>query len=308
MLAPIAIFTYNRLSLFKQVIKCLKDNPLHEKSDLFIFIDGPKNEKDKYINAEIEEFSKSINGFKSIVVNNHKVNKGLAVSIINGVTELMNKFGKVIVIEDDLYLSKSFLIFMNLMLDKYENNMNVFQISGFGVKIKIPGDYEYDIYYSNRAQSWGWASWSNCWNTIDWEVKDFVELSHNSKMKKEFNKAGSDLYKMLKGYMNHKNDSWYIRFCYAQFKQHKYTIIPLRSLVMNNGFGKNSTHCDEYNRYNVDFQNKYRVIYKIPQTFLIDKRILGEAYSYVSIKARIYGKIMKILIKIAPCFCKHSLY
>jgi len=292
MLAPIVIFAFNRYHTLEKTIDSIKSNPLAKNSDLFIFVDGPKNKIDIPKVNKVHNIVKSITGFKNIEYFFSDKNKGLANSIISGSTKVLKKYGKIIVIEDDLYVSPSFLYFMNQMLDKYEKVEKVFQVSGYGVKIKNIKDYPYDAYFYIRAHCWTWGTWNDRWNTIDWNVSSFDDLTTNKKKRKEFNKGGSDLYGMLKGYMIGKNDSWYIRFTYSMFEQKKLAVMPIRSLVINNGFIKEATHCNTYNRYKVDFFNGTKRIFSIPNLIQIDPFISKQVYYYWGIPYRIYGKIM----------------
>ena len=174
---------------------------------------------------------------------------------------------------------------------------NVSKVSGFGVKINVPSGYKYDVYLNNRAHSWTWGTWKDRWDTVDWEVKDYNNLMHDKTKQKAFNKGGSDLYGMLKGFMQGKNNSWYIRFTYSMFLQNRYGVSPIKSLVINDGFRPESTHCNVYNRYKIDFLNEYKQEFSIPPKIEWDSRINKQAKKYWSIPYRIHGKIMTLLIK-----------
>ena len=65
---------------------------------------------------EVKEIVKKENRFKKIIVTINELNKGLANSIIDGVTYVINSHGKVIVLEDDLILSPFFLSYMGKFL------------------------------------------------------------------------------------------------------------------------------------------------------------------------------------------------
>ena len=296
--APVIVFGFNRPDVFSETIEALMRNSLATDTNLYIFIDGPRNDEDVSKVADVVKIARAVTGFKSVTVNVSSVNKGLADSIISGVTDIIELYGRVIVVEDDLIVASSFLTYMNQFLDKYEHDYRIFQISGFGVKIKPPKDYKYDIYMHIRAQSWTWGTWKDRWETVDWEVTDFVELSHDKKKQRAFNKGGSDLFGMLKGYMNGVNNSWYIRFNYSMFKQKKYAIVPIKSLVHNEGFRTDATHCNAYNRYKIDFQRETKITFTSPHAIKPDIRLYKQAVKYWSIKYRIYGKIMTILYKL----------
>lgn len=300
MLAPIVVFAFNRLDLLRKTISSLSANLLSESSDLYVFVDGPrtfvKGEDEKV--TCIQKYVRTISGFKSVHYFFSSVNKGLATSIIEGITYVITKYGKIIVVEDDLVLSGSFLIYMNQMLDKYEHEKKIFQITGFGLKIKKPLWYSADIYFHNRANSWGWATWDDRWRTVDWEISDYNAFITNKQRIKAFNKGGSDLVKMLREYKKGKNSSWYIRFDYAMFSQNKLAVTPIKSLVINEGFITESTHCNVYNRYKVDFEHDIIKSVKVPEKVELNLALSNKYYSYYSITARITGKIMTFKMKL----------
>ena len=301
MLAPIIVFAFNRPRALKNTIQSLLQNKEAKDSDLYIFVDGARSnkpEEGEKVKA-VQEYVKKIEGFKNIHYTFSQSNKGLAPSIIAGVTEIINQYNKVIVVEDDLYLSKSFLSYMNQMLNTFQNNKSIFQVSGFGVKIKKSLSYQADVYYNIRAQCWSWGTWKDRWDTIDWNVSDYEDLLKNKKKQRAFNKAGSDMFGMLKRYKEGVISSWYIRFCYSMFQQNKLCVCPIRSLVINDGFGDDATHCHNYNRYKTDFDLIGKEKYITPELPpKINPHIQKQVVFYWSIPYRIYGKIMTLLLKI----------
>ncbi len=298
-LAPIAVVAFNRPDALKSSLASLAQNPLSENSDLFIFIDGPRenhsNEKQKVL--QVKSIAEATTGFKSITVKASEQNKGLAKSIIGAATELLDQYGKVIVVEDDLYLSPSFLTFMNTMLEAYRNDSRIMQVTGYSAKIRHPERFHCDYYLTRRAHSWSWGTWKDRWETVDWEVKDFEELAASKEKQKAFCEYGSDLYGMLKGWHDGRNNSWYIRFDYAMHKQGRYCIAPIRSLVRNDGFGPDATHTLSYNRYKIDFDVDTKIDWQIPANLTFNKKLAKHAIRYWSIPYRIYGKIMSKIKK-----------
>jgi len=238
-LAPIVFFCYNRADLTKIVLEKLAENFLASESELFIFSDGPKNEVDiEKVNA-VRNVIKKITGFKKVHIEEKKVNLGLSKSIISGVSKIINEYGKVIVIEDDIVTSKYFLEFMNDSLNFYENDKKVFSITGFTqIKGDPPSSYKNDVYlFPYRFSAWGWGTWKDRWNRIDFEIKDFDSFKKDLKKREEFAIGGRDLFDMLELRAEGKLDSWGILACYSQFKNRAYTLIPTRSLVNNIGSG-----------------------------------------------------------------------
>ncbi|MGN0161891.1 MAG: sugar transferase [Lachnospiraceae bacterium] len=250
--APLVVFAYNRADHIKITLDCLNANELANQTDLFVFCDQAKNEKAvEAVNATrsvVDEFAKD-SAFHKIQVIKAKQNKGLAASIIQGVTDIINRYGRVIVVEDDLMTSADFLSYMNNALDFYEKNPKVWSISGYTSPLKSLEKYPHDIYASPRGCSWGWATWKDRFEKVDWNVSDFDEFIKDSARKRHFNEGGPDMTEMLTRQVQGKINSWAIRWCYQESKENMYTIYPTKSRVRNIGCDDSGTHCVSSNLY-----------------------------------------------------------
>lgn len=295
-LAPIIVFGFNRPKALMNTINSLLTNKEAKDSDLYVFIDGARPEKEGESNQvkAVQEYVKSIEGFKKISYSFSSKNKGLASSIIDGINSVIYEYGKAIVLEDDLELMPNFLSFMNQGLIFYENKKDVMSICGHSCKVKVPLDYSYDAYFFTRSSSWGWGTWSNRWSSVDWHLKDWDSVERN---KKAFIKSqGSDVFKMLKDWKNGKNHSWAIRFCYAQFVQNKLSVIPNISLVDNKGFKGDGTNCKKYSRFKFNLnKTKEHIQFKFPNNVKINPSLFKQAIWYHSIPLRIWSRIMYLI-------------
>lgn len=250
-LAPIILFCYNRPWHVEQTLIALSKNELADQSDLYIYCDGPKeNASDEQINQikKVREVVRSQKWCKEVHIIEAEKNKGLANSIISGVTEIINKYGNVIVLEDDILTSQYFLKYMNLSLQRYCVNDGVFSISGFNFPktlLEIPIDYKWDNYASIRVSSWGWATWKNRWEKINWETKNISELLNDNDIINAFNRGGEDLFPMLMQQKNKEIDSWAIRFAFAHFYNHAVAMYPVKSYVDNLGLDGTGVHCSD---------------------------------------------------------------
>ncbi|ANH83738.1 hypothetical protein A8C56_06240 [Niabella ginsenosidivorans] len=299
MLAPICLFVYNRLAKTKQTVEALQKNFLANKSDLFVFSDGPKNEAAKSNVNEVRSYLGTITGFKSIVIYESENNKGLANSIIDGVTLIVSKYDKVIVLEDDLITVPGFLDFMNAGLDFYTDDPNVFSISGFVFDIKKRKDYEYDVFFTKRHCSWGWAIWKDRWSEIDWSVSDYWEFKKNRALQHQFKDIGADLVKALNKQQRGETNSWAIRCNYHQSKKQTYTVYPIKSKVINIGFGDDATHTRQrFNKYKATPDLSEKVVFNFPYPVFVDPdylRRFKRKYSFwVSVYYYILNKICGI--------------
>lgn len=262
-LAPICLFTYNRLDETQQTVSALQHNYLAAESELFIFSDGPKKEHDIEKVNEVRRFICTITGFKKITIFKSVENKGLANSIITGVSKIVKQYGKIIVLEDDLITSPNYLDFMNQALNFYERNPSIHSISGYSLDLPSLKYFHCDYYFGYRASSWGWATWKDKWESTDWEVADYIKFKYNILQQLKFMRGGSDMPKMLKSQMKGKIDSWAIRWCFSQFQNNQLTVFPSISKVVSIGFGPNATHTKHSTKFEtrLDTQNKRNFVF-----------------------------------------------
>ena len=249
--SPICLFVYNRPNEVTEAINALKKNIYAEDSDLYIFSDAAKDQYAVETVKMVRDIIHIVAGFKSVTIIESEENKGLANSIIEGVTFVINKYGKAIVLEDDLITSPNFLSYMNQALVFYQENSQILSISGCTFKVDIPKDYPYDIYFTHRMSSYGWATWKDRWVTIDWDVKDYRQFKYNLQKNIQFMKGGEDLPRMLSAYMKGRINSWAIRFCYHQYKTETYTVYPIESKVDNVGFSSGASNTKRRKRYDI---------------------------------------------------------
>ena len=274
-LAPIVLFVYNRLYHTQQTVEYLQKNDLAQQSKLFVFSDGPKNEEGRKTVEEVRAYLRTIDGFKNITITEREKNLGLANSVITGVTEVIDRFDKVVVMEDDLVSSRNFLSFINEALEFYKNDKRIFSVTGLNYPISIPKTYKHDVYLSYRESSWGWGTWRDRWDLADWEVKDFSEFLKDKRSQKLFNRGGDDLTNMLVSQMKGEIDSWAIRWCYAHFKNNAYCLGPVISKIQNIGIDGSGTHCGASDKYDVDLDQDLRKI-EFPRNLEIDESVIQE--------------------------------
>ncbi len=251
-LAPIILFVYNRPEHTKRTVDALKLNQLAAESSLYIFSDGNKNETDKNAVDEVRNYISTITGFKEIKVILRDKNLGLANSVISGVTEVIEKFGKAIVLEDDIVTSPYFLKFMNVALDFYEDDKRIYSISGYNFPVKIPKSYPYQVYISSRASSWGWATWQDRWRRVDWNPEKSFNIYDRKELRNIMDRAGKDLAPMLLKSIEGKIDSWAVKVAFTQLKLNLFCLFPIKSLAKNIGADATGTNFDKVtDKYNV---------------------------------------------------------
>lgn len=294
MYAPIVLFAFNRLNPLKRCVASLLANSEAAETDLIVFVDGARSNKEgeeEKVEA-VRKFVTQITGFKSLETHFSNENRGLGPSLIAGITEVMNRYGRAIIVEDDIACSINFLSFLNQGLDYYKDKKDVFSISGETVKVKAPNDYLYDIYFAPRAGCWGWATWKDRWDTVDFELIDWESVKKN---KRKFNKwGGSDCFSMLNGWHTGKNKSWAVRFTYSQFLQGASSVFPVISKVSNVGFDDDGTNCKpvRFNRFEMIGDASGNKIFKFSDEVKEDPRMVKQRLHYSRLYVRIFYKII----------------
>lgn len=293
--SPIIIFAFNRVDTLRNTVSSLLNNEEAKESELFVYVDGPRKQKPGEAEKvkTVQEFVKTINGFKNVTYSFSEENKGLGTSIIAGVTEVINRYGRAIVLEEDLVFSSNFLAFMNDGLNRYENEQKVFSICGYTNKVKVPKGYDHDAYFCTRSSSWGWGTWADRWNTVDWELKDW---SRYKKMGRAFNRwGGSDCFRMLRSVKECGATSWAIRFGFFQFLQDKLSLFPIVSKVRNDGFDGAGTNCKKWSRFKYVFDDTGSKAFSMPSDISLNKKLYRSAMSYHTIMIRIWSRIMYVV-------------
>lgn len=263
MAAPVVIFAYDRPVHLQRTINALKGNIGANEAEVFIFVDTSDAPERQDNIQKVQEYLielKKEQGFKNICVEYAQSHRGLANSVIYGVSKVIEEYGQVIVIEDDLITSIDFLDYMNKALEYYKNEKDIWSISGYSFPMKSLHTYPHDIFYSYRACSWGWATWKDRWETVDWNVGQYSEFIKDKYWQKRFNQGGSDMTFMLKKQMDGEQDSWAIRWCFEQSNQGKYTIYPCISKVENIGCDGSGTHSGISHEYDVKIYDSVRPV------------------------------------------------
>jgi hypothetical protein len=240
-LAPIAIFVYKRFEYLNILINSLKKNKLSRNSSVFIFSDGWKDNDDKKDVLKVREYLSRISGFKKISIILRSKNFGLSRNIISGINTVLQKNKKIIVLEEDLELSKYFLEFINYGLKIYQSEEKVASINAWSFPFKNKKNIP-DTFFIRGADCWGWGTWKRSWKKFNTDGKKLLQQIERHNLKKLFNFNNSyNFFKMLEHQIKGKNDSWAIRWYASMFLENMYTLYPKISLVNNIGT-KDGTH------------------------------------------------------------------
>lgn len=246
-LAPIALFVFARPDHARMTLEALAANRLAEQSDLIVYADGARDDADFDSVNSVREIVRNASGFRSVTVIERQSNYGLARNIIEGVTEVCEQYGRVIVLEDDLVTSPSFLAYMNEALDRFAADERVASIHGYvyPTRRSLP-----EAFFLRGADCWGWATWGRAWKKFNPDGRHLLAELKRQNLIREFDFNGAYAFStMLAKQIQGKNDSWAIRWHASMFLKGMLTLYPGQSLVQNIGFDGSGRHCGSSNRY-----------------------------------------------------------
>lgn len=291
--APVVLFAFNRPDALRDSLSALSANDLASETPLFIRLDGPRNEADREKVAAVRQVALEAHGFRSVDVVWSEKNQGLAPSVISGVSQVLDSFENVIVLEDDLVTHAGFLLYMNKALEVFRDKADVFSVCGYTSEVPMPLGYGYDAYFCVRSASWGWGTWRDRWQSVDWNPTKESLRAHAS----SFNRwGGSDCASMLRSWMEGRNSSWAIRFCYSEYLQGKVSLFPVESLVdPSAGFAGDGTHCKSYNRFRFRMAPAGKRTFFLPESVEVIPSVRRGALHYHSLAIRAWTRLMTLL-------------
>jgi hypothetical protein len=292
--APIVLFVYKRLEHVQATVEALQKNLLSEQSELFIFSDASKGNEDKDQVDHVRAYLKKIKGFKSINIKERQSNLGLSKSIEIGVTDIVNIYGKVIVLEDDIVTAPYFLKYMNDSLNLYKSNHSVATICGY----TIPNDGELpETWFTKGADSWGWGTWKRAWDLYNPNSEYiYQQLKLTGKIKDLNNYIDVDYSALFEAHLNNEIAGWDIVWSATCFMNDKFTLFPKKSLVLNIGNDGSGTNCAADDSFNNE--SLYLDPINVNKIEIKDNTVALKLYKiYVSGGKSIFFRIAKKYLK-----------
>lgn len=241
--APIVMFVFNRPKHFLETVEALSKCPEASESELFVFSDGPKTEKDSIKVSQVRKYVRmemAKRRFANVRLEERKVNYGMAKNVIEAVTQVVNRYGRCIVVEDDALCSPYLLKFFNSALDYYEDNEKIGAIAGYTPGFEFPESYTKDYFTAYRPSSYSWAVWRRSWEDVDWELKNIKDFYNDLSLVKKLNLNGTDRYDRLCKVADGKSSSWSVRFHAHLVKNDLLTLYPRYSYIYNTGIDVNA--------------------------------------------------------------------
>jgi len=239
--APIVLFAYNRADHLANTVRALSRCSEWAQTTVIVYSDGPRSDQDAHPVASVRRQLRGMNHPQFEIIARPR-NFGLSRSIVSGVTEVCARFGRVIVVEDDLVVSPLFLRYMNEALEAYAGRHDIFQVSGHMFDVSQFENKE-DAVLLPIITTWGWATWQRAWQFFEPSAVGWERLRWDRRERRRFNLDNAyNYYLMLERQMRGMGDSWGIRWYWSVFSRNGLTCYPPRSLVRNSGMDGSGTH------------------------------------------------------------------
>lgn len=297
-LAPVVLFVYNRIETTMQTLSCLKANTLAPQTDLYLYSDGGKDKNSWEVVNRLRDYLRTITGFRTVTIIEREKNYYLERNIIEGVTDIVNRFGRIIVLEDDVCTNPYYLQYMNDALTLYENEKRVMHISSIPHTNIIS---KYDIVFTSLMEcGWGWATWKDRWNQFKHYINRddaLCELSKNDLYNIEY----GGHFQCLKSL--HRNPiPWDICWALAIYRNNGLCIEPIEPLSQNIGL-YNGTHykgCRLLGKDPYDRPYKTFMVEKFPTDVEINEEIeyfLFHEFKGFGMKYNLLGQLVRIIYR-----------
>jgi hypothetical protein len=258
--APVALFVYNRPDHTRQTLEALARNRGADSTTLYVFSDGPKHnatpaERERII--AVRQLVCSRPWLRNVVLVEADVNRGLADSIVAGVSRVVEQHGRVIVLEDDIVTSPGFLEFMNAGLELYADEEKVMHISGYMYPLDLPAR---GTAFLRVLSCWGWATWARAWKHYDPDIERHLSRLNSPELVRKFNVEGhADFHRQLLDNQSGKIRSWAVKWYASWLAQDGLSLFPTQSLVRNIGHDGSGIHCGPDDRFDTKFADSIPV-------------------------------------------------
>ncbi len=274
--APVALFTFNRPRHTALALDALHANLEARNTQLIVFSDGPRDDKDLDAIAEVRRLISAAQGFRDVILVKREKNLGLARSIIQGVSEVCASHGQAIVLEDDIIVSPCFLNYVNNALQLYEEDERVLSIGcyTFPVPTVLP-----ETFFLKIPDCWGWAVWKRAWDLFEPDGTKLLAQIKEQGLEGRFDLDGAYPYtRMLAEQTIGKNNSWAICWYAQALLLDKLTLYPGRSVTRNIGMDASGVHSGSSSHYEVEIAREPIHVCPVPVDEHIEARAAFSAF------------------------------
>ena len=302
--APVILIAFNRPEPFRRVLVNLAAAHGIQDREIRVFVDGPRNESDRILGDQVASVAESFRAtLPKMTLVRRERNLGCRENVVRSVSEVMDSCGRAIIVEDDVLVSHTFLDYMDAALDLYADNPRVWGINAWRNRfVHVPASYPNDVYLTPRMLCWGWGSWKNRWNQVDFDLSDWPVQGKLEAMHAMLDAAGVDLHRMLQLQYEGVLKTWDVQCCYHVVKNGLFCVEPRYALTKNIGSGVNPTHCDDEDPL-VSHAAYYDFTPRLIADLQPDAELLRQfphALFNPSLSVRVWRRLLRVLFRYLP--------
>ncbi len=296
-LAPVALFVYNRPRHTRRVLAALRGCAGAGDSDLFVYADGARGAADGRLVAEVRRELAGLDGFRQVRVVERETNRGLASNIVEGVSEVVGEYGRIIVLEDDIVVGPHFLEFMNRALDHYRERLEVWHVAGWNYPIDPAGLDE--LFLWRVMLCWGWATWVDRWRHFERDPEKLL-AEFTPEQVDWFNLDGArEAWSQVEANARGEISTWAVFWQAAIARRRGLCLTPLRALTQNIGHDGSGVHCGR--RRVSDPPPDADLPERFPETMREDERVVRRLKEYFyknrpCLPLRLAGRIKRMML------------
>lgn len=240
---PVLIIAFNRFEITKELFSSIRE---FSPSEIYYSIDGPRigNSEDKITNNKLRNLISTVDWPCRIETLFSEINKGSGIWPYESISWALAQTPRLLILEDDVRISKTFYDLSKYCLDKFEDNKRIFAICASNI-IDLHGDSESMMVNSSKYFSgWGWSTWADRWETYEFDIKKKNLLSFLTLLKSNNYNLFISLYFWLNFFKIKNNllQAWDYQINYLLFTSQKLILKPDRNLSINLGTGNSATH------------------------------------------------------------------
>lgn len=298
--APVIVVGYNRMSVLEETIIRLLNCDGVEKRKIYIYLDGARSDRD--IPSVRETYDKVIELTRTrqnIEIVRRSKNLGCRHNIFSAVSEVLNRHGRMILIEDDVFVSRTFLSYMDRALSFYQADKRIWNVNGYCPRyVKVPARYPHDVFLNLRNWTPGWGTWKDRWEAVDFDLKTLDAYLSGPDNLEKIQRAGWDLLPMLRRQAEAPDElnAWDVQCTFHMICNGLYSITPRYSLTKNVGFGMPSEHCVMKNP-TMPTQRYYNFQPRLVKDLTEDPSIVRQ-FKYVNCNPRLPVRIVRKIQRI----------
>jgi hypothetical protein len=180
----VLLIGYNRPELLQKRIIELQNSLV---SNIYISIDGDAESSTSEM-EEVKTLAKNILSDKKLILNHHKRNLGLVLHVTKEISKVLNLYKYVIVVEDDVKISKNFINNMVAGLNKLEELGLRGIVSGYSPLFQDTFNNKWRK--THICFLWGWACSSDVWKVYNYDLST-VEVENRLLESKTWKKLNS---------------------------------------------------------------------------------------------------------------------